>query len=198
MFNIIIFGPPGSGKGTQSERVAAKFGLEHISTGEIFRQEVSEGSQVGLQVKRFIDQGLLVPDAIVLKKLFCMVQEYKNSRGVIFDGFPRTLFQAEMLDKFFAKKGISINLVIFINVSLYELFNRMIGRAKDSGRSDDKKSIMIKRMRIYNTHTKPLIDYYQKQGKLLCISGMAAVDVVSGRITSSIDKQLEMAKASLS
>jgi adenylate kinase len=197
MFNIVIFGPPGSGKGTQSVRVAEKYCLEHISTGEMFRDEIIRGTSLGESVKSYMDKGMLIPDAIVLRKLVCMVHELKKTRGVIFDGFPRTLFQAQMFDKYLAKKEIPLNLIIYINVKVYELFSRMIGRAKDSGRSDDKKSIMIKRMKIYDTFTKPLIDYYRNQGKLLCVSGMAPVEIVSDRISSAIDEYLEFANVSL-
>jgi adenylate kinase len=197
MFNIVIFGPPGSGKGTQSVRVAEKYCLEHISTGELFRDEIIRGTSLGESVKSYMDKGILIPDTIVLRKLVCMVQDLKKARGVIFDGFPRTLFQAQMLDKYLAKKGIPLNLVIYINVKVYELFSRMIGRAKDSGRSDDNKPVMIRRMNIYDTYTKPLIDYYRNQGKLLCISGMAPVDIVSGRISNAIDEHMGIANVSL-
>ncbi len=194
MFNIIIFGPPGSGKGTQSSRVAARYHMAHISTGEYFRKEVQKDSKIGEKSKYYIDKGLLVPDEIVLKELYRMVHRFDKTKGFILDGFPRTLYQAKMLDRFLSKKDIPLNMVIYINVKAQELFQRMMGRGTDSGRSDDKESIILKRMKIYKIQTQPLLDYYKYQDKIMCVSGMAPVGEVSQKISSIIDQYLEQNK----
>lgn len=194
--NLVIFGPPGSGKGTQSIRIAKKHNLLHVSTGEIFRKEIENQTEIGITAKNFVDQGLLIPDDLIIGKIMPLMESNKEGEGFIFDGFPRTIYQAQALDQHLQKENTSVNLAIFINVELCECLNRMTGRSVDSGRSDDIQEIMLKRMDVYNTNTKPLIEYYQSQGKYSSISGMAPVDIVSSQIHNIIDKHLELANFS--
>ena len=159
MLNLIIFGPPGSGKGTQSSRIVEKFKLIHLSTGDIFREEIQNQSPVGVIAKGYIDKGCLVPDELVLKELYRRTYRHLDAKGIVFDGFPRTLVQAEMLDKLFNKKNIPISLVLSIDVDEDELTKRLLGRAMDSGRSDDNENIIKNRLLVYKKQTMQLIDY---------------------------------------
>lgn len=190
MLNLILFGPPGSGKGTQSSRVACRYNLVHLSSGELFREEVRKGTKLGYQLASYMIKGLLVPDNIALKKIYKAAVHYRDSAGIIFDGFPRTVYQAEMLDRFLNKKNIPVNIVFFMMVDEEELISRMMGRAEDSGRLDDNEEVILRRMKVYAKQTRPLIEYYQKQDKLSCISGMSPVKVVAERISSVIDNYL--------
>ncbi len=185
MLNLIVFGPPGCGKGTQSLNIIKKYELIHLSTGDIFRKEIDKGGLLGKLVKKFIDNGILIPDNIVLKELLKIAMEYKDSQGLIFDGFPRTKVQAEMLDKMLLKKGIDISLVIYLDVEQDELYRRILGR--NQGRSDDKKAIIEKRIKIFEKETLALKKYYEDQDKLVVVSGMASKELVFGRILKEID-----------
>ncbi|MFO7978736.1 MAG: adenylate kinase [Bacteroidales bacterium] len=187
MLNLVIFGPPGSGKGTQSARIVDKYRLIHLSTGDLLREEMEKNSPLGQEVKEYIDKGLLVPDEIVMKELYHMASSHKDSPGFIFDGFPRTIHQARMLDRMLAKRTTPISLVISVEVAEDELFRRMMGRAQDSGRSDDSEDIIWRRIEVYKSQTFPLISYYKKQGKIVTVDGMASVDEVFGKISASID-----------
>lgn len=187
MLNLILFGPPGSGKGTQSARVACRYNLVHLSSGELFRDEVREGSKLGYQLASYMIKGSLVPDNLVLKKVYQSALQYRDAEGIVFDGFPRTVYQAQMLDNFMNKKKIPLSIVFFMMVDEKELISRMLGRAEDSGRIDDNEEIILRRMKVYEMQTHPLKDYYRKQGKLSCISGMAPVKTVAERITKVID-----------
>jgi adenylate kinase len=190
MLNLILFGPPGCGKGTQSARVACKYKLEHLSTGDLLREEVRKGTSEGSEMKRYISKGLLVPDNMVLKKLYQLNLQYRKVPGFILDGFPRTLNQAEILDRFLEKKGFPVCIVIFMVVDEDELIQRIIGRSEDSGRIDDNEKTIMRRLEVYRKHTLPLKDYYLKQNKLTMISGMAPVKEVAARINSVIDQYL--------
>lgn len=187
MLNIVLFGPPGSGKGTQSSRIAQKYKLVHLSTGELFREECRKGTVVGKVLGRYMEQGALVPDNIVLKQLYKTAIRFIHSPGIIFDGFPRTLVQAQVFDKILEKKKNPLNLVICMVVEEKELIRRMIGRSEDSGRKDDNRETIEKRVEVYHKQTKPLIHYYHNQGKLFRVSGMAPVETVTGRIAKVVD-----------
>lgn len=190
MLNIVIFGPPGSGKGTQSAKIVEKYHLVHLSTGDLLREEMAKNSPLGQEVRKFIDKGLLVPDEIIMRELYEKASEHLDAPGMIFDGFPRTLVQAEMLDQMLNNKGIPVDLVLSVEVEEEELFNRMIGRSQDSGRSDDQAHIIRHRIEVYKNQTLPLIDYYKKQGKIAVVNGMSPVAVVFERITKAIDTYL--------
>jgi adenylate kinase len=187
MLNLVIFGPPGSGKGTQSARIVEKYELIHLSTGDIFREEIANETPVGVIAKSFIDRGCLVPDELVLKELYRRAYQHLDAKGLVFDGFPRTLVQAEMLDKLLVKKGIPISLVLSVDVDKDELNKRIMGRALESGRSDDNEQVIQKRLEVYTQQTMPLIEFYKAQGKLASISGMAPVDEVFNRICKAIE-----------
>jgi len=187
MLNIIIFGPPGSGKGTQSARIVEKYSLIHLSTGDVFREEMSKDSPLGREMKRFIDKGQLVPDKIVLEELIKKAGEFLRRPGLIFDGFPRTIPQAVKLDQMLEDYGVAVDIVISVEVSEEELFQRLMGRAHDSGRSDDTAEIIRHRIDVYKEQSFPLIDYYHKQGKLAAINGMAPVDEVFEKISKAVD-----------
>jgi adenylate kinase len=191
MLNLVIFGPPGCGKGTQSARIAERFGLVHLSSGDLLRDEIDRGSELGLQVRRYVEKGLLVPDSIILRKIYKSAIRFLSSSGIIFDGFPRTMVQAVMFDKFLRKKNINLNMVIFMMVEKAELFNRLRGRAEDSERKDDNEKIFKVRMDVYEKETHCLKNYYTRQNKLLKVSGMAPVDAVSGKIAHAISHYRE-------
>jgi len=190
MLNLIIFGPPGCGKGTQSKLVARRFNLTHVSTGDLLRHEIRKKSDVGKKVKPFVDNGLLAPDKIVMRKLYHEVLKYPDTNGFVFDGFPRSVLQANALDKFLNLYKIQLLLVIAIWVEKEELFRRMLGRAEDSGRSDDREQIIDKRLEVYHLRTKPILDYYQQQDKVFFVSGMAPVREVAGKIDSLVKSKL--------
>ena len=191
MLNIVIFGPPGSGKGTQSARIVKKYNLVHLSTGDLLREEMAKDTPLGREVRKFIDKGMLVPDEIIIRELYEKASEFLDSPGLIFDGFPRTIVQAEMLDQMLDSREIPVNIVLSVNVDEEELFKRMMGRAEDSGRSDDTSEIIRHRIEVYKQQTLPLIEYYKKHGKIAAINGMAPVDVVFSRITKAVDTYLK-------
>ncbi|MCX6230445.1 MAG: adenylate kinase [Bacteroidetes bacterium] len=188
MFNIIILGAPGCGKGTQSAHIIEKYGLSHISTGDMLREEVELHTAIGDVVKKFIDRGYLVPDDIIMREIFVAALKKNKSKGLLFDGFPRTLFQAEYLDEILQHKKSKIALVLQLEVDEEELFNRILNRSLDSHRSDDNSETIRKRIEVYKKQTVPLIDYYRKQKKLHIVSGMAPVTDVFQNIESIIDK----------
>lgn len=190
MLNLIIFGPPGCGKGTQSKLVARKFKLTHVSTGDLLREDIRNKTDIGKKVKPYVDSGLLVPDKIVMRKLYHEVLKYPDSNGFVFDGFPRSVLQANALDKFLNLYKIQLLLVIAVQVEKNELFRRLLGRAEDSGRTDDKEQIIQKRLEIYHLRTKPLLDHYKQQNKLFFVSGMAPVREVAGKIADMVESNL--------
>jgi adenylate kinase len=186
MFNIILFGPPGAGKGTQSRNIERDFGFLHLSTGQILRSLVERNTAIGQLITKFIDRGYLVPDDIVLRELFREALKHQDRPGLIFDGFPRTVFQADMLDQLLDKKGIPIRMVISLEVEQDELFQRIIGRSVDSGRSDDREEVIRQRFATYREATHPLKEYYEGSGRLVQVSGMAPVNVVYQTIQQRI------------
>ncbi len=190
MFNIIVLGPPGCGKGKQSNNISKKYGLTHISTGEILREEVELHTHIGKIVKTFIDKGSLVPDDIMMQEVFVSVVNFENSNGLLFDGFPRTILQAEYLDDILRIYDKKISLVLHLNVEESELFNRIRHRSIDSQRSDDLMEIAKNRLEVYYKNTFPLIEYYSKQKKLKTISGMSEISDVFSKISSVIDENI--------
>ena len=191
MFNLVLFGPPGSGKGTQSSLIINKYNLAHISTGDISRNEISTGTALGLEAKKFMDQGALVPDEVVIGMIGSKLDETANTNGFIFDGFPRTVEQAKALDKLLNFKNAPISLVLSIEVPENELIARLVNRGKESGRSDDNEIVAKKRFIEYQDKTAPVADYYEAQNKLSSIKGVGTIDEIFSKISTEIDDSLE-------
>ncbi len=191
MINLILFGKPGSGKGTQAEFVKQKYDLVHISTGDVFRFNISKNTELGELAKSYMDKGDLVPDKVTIKMLEAEVEKFPNANGFIFDGFPRTSTQAQILDDFLNSKNMSISMTIALEVDENLLIDRLINRGKDSGRTDDQdKSKIQNRFDEYNKKTAPLIDYYKSQNKFFEIDGIGKINDISKRIFDVIDKNL--------
>lgn len=190
MFNLILFGPPGSGKGTQSANITETFKLEHISTGDLLRDEVSKQTPLGVEAKKYMDQGLLVPDEVVIGMISSKIDEKASARGFIFDGFPRTRAQAESLDKLLEFKNTQIHLVLSLEVPEQELVTRLIGRGAVSGRSDDNEEVIAKRIKEYGSKTEPVAGYYHEQGKLERIKGIGTVENIFASLAKEIEKYL--------
>jgi adenylate kinase len=189
MLNLILFGPPGAGKGTQSEKIIAKYNLIHLSTGDLLRSEIQAGSELGLRAKTLMDQGILVPDEVVIGMIDNKLREHKSASGFIFDGFPRTVKQAEALDTLLASYGESISVMIALVVDDNELLARLLNRGKTSGRLDDQNADLIsKRIQEYNNKTTPVADYYQEQGKFVAINGIGEIENIFGEITETISQ----------
>jgi adenylate kinase len=188
MLNIVLFGPPGAGKGTQAVKLVQKYGLVHLSTGDIFRANIKGGTELGQLAKSYMDKGDLVPDEVTIRMLESEVNKQTNPKGFIFDGFPRTTAQAEALDKFLAKKNISITLTLALEVDEEELTKRIILRGKESGRADDQdENIVRNRVKEYNNKTAPLKDFYLKQGKLKTVYGIGSIEDIFKALCKSID-----------
>lgn len=188
MLNIVLFGPPGAGKGTQAEKIINKYNLVHLSTGDILRSELADKTKLGLEAKKYMDQGELVPDEIVIGMIDTKIDKNPDAKGFIFDGFPRTTAQAEALDKLLSKKGTPITAMLMLTVEHEELIKRLLNRGKDSRRSDDKNiSIIENRIRVYNNETAPLINYYEKQGKYSAVHGMGSIEEIFKRLCHSIE-----------
>lgn len=188
MLNLVLFGPPGAGKGTQSEKLIDHYGLVHISTGDVFRALDPE-SDLAKLAKSYSDKGNLVPDDVTIKILENEVSKHPNAKGVIYDGFPRTNAQAEALDKFLIGKGDSISLMIALNVPEDELKTRLLKRAEVSGRADDADPKIIEnRIANYNKQTAPVAEYYRAQGKLRMVDGIGSIEEIFSRICEAVDK----------
>ncbi len=187
MLNIVIFGPPGSGKGTQSEKIIEKYGLAHISTGDILRKEIKEGTELGNIAKSYIDKGELVPDKTIIDMLEKKLESLTKAKGVIFDGFPRTVDQAIALKKMLQRKGEDVNVMLNLEVDCDELIDRLVKRGQISGRSDDNPEIIKKRINVYQKQTAPVIDFYQKEGSYRSIKGVGEIDDIFKRICRTID-----------
>lgn len=190
MFNLVLFGPPGSGKGTQSANIVLSYGLKHISTGDLLRDEVTAQTPLGVEAKKYMDQGLLVPDEVVIGMISSKIDEFPQARGFIFDGFPRTCAQAESLDNLLEFKNTQIHLVLSLDVPQEELTRRMLGRGATSGRSDDNADIIIRRIEEYRNKTAPVAEYYDNQGKLEVIRGDYSIDETFQALTRQIEKHL--------
>ncbi len=189
MLNLILFGPPGAGKGTQSEFLIDTFDLDHLSTGDLLRSEMAAGTQLGIEAKEFIEKGELVPDEVVIGMIKSKLESNKDSKGFIFDGFPRTVEQAIALDKLLEKNGIPIRGMFGLEVEKQELINRLLNRGKNSGRADDQEqSIIENRINVYNQKTFPLIEYYKLQGKYRGIDGMGSIKEIAGRLKAAVEK----------
>lgn len=187
MLNIVLFGPPGAGKGTQSERLKEKYGLVHISTGDVFRALDPE-SELGKLAKSYSDKGNLVPDEVTIEILEAEVSKHPNAKGVIYDGFPRTTAQAEALDTFLEKKGTSVSMMLSLVVPEDELKTRLIARAEVSGRKDDADPEIIQnRINTYKSSTAPVADFYKGQDKLYEINGVGSIDEITQRLFDVID-----------
>lgn len=188
MFNLVLFGPPGSGKGTQSTSIINQYNLVHISTGDILRVEVANATPLGLEAKKFMDAGALVPDEVVIGMIGSKLDENKEVNGFIFDGFPRTIAQAEALDKLLEFKKTPINLVLSLAVPEEELITRLVNRGKESGRSDDNEETARKRYHEYLNKTAPVADFYANQEKLVLVQGVGSVDEIFHKICLEIDE----------
>lgn len=191
MFNIILFGPPGSGKGTQSEMLIAKYGLIHLSTGDILRKEISAGTPLGLEAKSIMDKGELVPDEVVIAMISSALEANPQAKGFLFDGFPRTTAQASALDKLLQLKGTEIGIVLALEVSEEELVKRLLNRGLTSGRSDDTNDVVITaRIAEYRKKTSVVADYYQQFNKVKNIQGEGSVDEIFTLLSTEIDNRL--------
>ena len=188
MFNIILFGPPGSGKGTQSEKLIAQYGFKHISTGDLLRSEIAGKTELGLKAKSYMDQGQLVPDAVVIGMVDNVIANNPNVYGFLFDGFPRTKAQAEALDELLLTHEEKINLMLALDVPEEELIARMMNRAKTSGRTDDADpEIQKKRINVYKNETLAVASYYNQFGKVTTINGQGSIDEIYNALRAEID-----------
>lgn len=191
MFNLILFGPPGSGKGTQSEKIVEKFGLIHLSTGNLLRQEIADKTPLGQEAKNFMDKGQLVPDEVVIGMIDSCLEKHADAKGFLFDGFPRTVAQAEALDKLLALKKTGICKVLALEVDEEELTRRLVRRGETSGRSDDTSEEVIRqRFSVYKKDTEPVAGYYKEQGKFEVVKGMGTVDDIFEALRGCIETEM--------
>jgi adenylate kinase len=189
MFNIILFGPPGSGKGTQSEKIVEKFGLVHLSTGNLLRQEIADKTPLGLEAKKFMDRGQLVPDEVVIGMIDSCIENHADAKGFLFDGFPRTVPQAEALDKLLDLKKTSIGKMIALEVSEDELVTRLLKRGETSGRSDDNNEEIIRnRFDVYRKDTSQVAEHYKEQDKFEVVKGEGSVNNIFELLRQSIEE----------
>ena len=194
MWNIVLFGPPGAGKGTQSEKLIEKYGLIHLSTGDIFRTNIKEETELGKLAKSYIDKGELVPDEVTINLLGSEVDKHQSPAGFIFDGFPRTKLQAEALDKLLEEKGTSITVMLALEVHEDESKKRLTLRAESSGRADDADPEVIQnRIDVYNSETAPVADHYSDQLKYTGIDGIGSIDEIFSRLCEAIDSESTVA-----
>lgn len=188
MLNIVLFGPPGAGKGTQSEKLIDKYNLTHISTGDLFRKHLGEGTELGKLAQKYMDDGFLVPDEVVIGMVDAKIQASTDVNGFIFDGFPRTVNQAEALDKLMNSKGCPISGMIALSVPFEELKKRLLERGKVSKRADDQSEEKINnRIQVYQEETLPVSEYYKNQGKFSSINGVGSIDEIFSNICTVID-----------
>lgn len=190
MLNIVIFGAPGSGKGTQSEHIIKQYGLHHISTGEVLREQIARGTELGIIADSYISKGHLIPDDLMVKVLENVLDSNpgNTSKGVIFDGFPRTIEQAKSLNEMLEKRGTEVHAVVGLEVDENDLIKRMLQRGKESGRADDNLETIKERLNVYHNQTSPLKDFYINAGKYHAIDGNGNVETVFSSIKNSLDK----------
>ena len=192
MLNLILFGPPGSGKGTQSEKLIAKYGLKHLSTGDLLRSEITQKTPLGLEAKSLMDKGQLVPDAVVIGMISSALETNPDARGFLFDGFPRTSAQAEALDKLLELKGTAISSMLAMEVGEEELVSRLLKRGETSGRSDDNNEGVIRaRIAEYHNKTAAVADYYKKFDKVVTVKGEGTVENIFDGLCKEIDAVTE-------
>ena len=188
MFNLILFGPPGSGKGTQSEKLISTYGLKHLSTGDLLRSEIASKTELGLKAKSFMDAGQLVPDAVVIGMVDAAISANKGVNGFLFDGFPRTKAQAEALDALMQSHATEIHVVLALDVPEEELIQRMIGRSKTSGRSDDADpEVQKKRIAVYRNETLAVAEHYKMYNKVVHLNGLGTIDEIFSSLCKEID-----------
>ena len=188
MINIVLFGAPGCGKGTQAQRLKERYGIDHVSTGEVIRDEIRRGTELGRSMESYIAQGKLAPDEIVIGMIANYVAEHLDAKGCIFDGFPRTTVQAEEFDKILAKHGLKVDIMVDIHVPEEELVRRILLRGKESGRADDASEEVIRdRLKVYHDQTAVVSDFYAAQGKYASVDGIGTIDEVFDRIAGIVD-----------
>jgi adenylate kinase len=189
MFNLILFGPPGSGKGTQSEKLIAKYHLKHLSTGDLLRSEIANKTTLGIEAKMFMDKGILVPDEVVIGMINDALDNNPDVEGFLFDGFPRTARQAEELDTLLSRKDTCIDVMLALEVSEEELVKRLIKRGATSGRADDSNEKVIReRIKEYHRKTATVADHYRKSNKVTMVKGEGSVDEIFQRLSNEIDR----------
>jgi adenylate kinase len=186
MLNVVILGAPGSGKGTQSELISKEFGLEHISTGEVLRSEIENQTQLGIIAGEYINKGHLVPDDLITNLLSKVLDDRKNAKGIILDGFPRTIPQAEALKALLDERGTGISAMLNLEVEEKELINRLLERGERLGRSDDNPETIQSRLNVYHQQTAPLVEYYKKEGVLRAIRGAGTVENIFEQIKKAL------------
>lgn len=189
MLNLVLFGPPGAGKGTQSVKLVERFQLIHLSTGDLLRSEITAGTALGIEAKQLMDKGILVPDEVVIGMIRSKLTSNPQANGFIFDGFPRTIAQAEALDNLLKELHTSISGMLALEVNDEELIKRLLNRGKDSGRSDDQdESIIANRIKEYNNKTAPLASYYSARGKYTGVNGIGSLETIFNDLCGSIEK----------
>jgi len=189
MLNLVLFGPPGAGKGTQSQKLIARYNLVHLSTGDLLRAQITQGTELGLRAKKLMDEGLLVPDEVVIGMIGSALKDNKQASGFIFDGFPRTVPQAESLDRLLAEHETNVSCMVALEVAEEELVKRLLERGKTSGRPDDQDETKIrKRVTVYNTETAQVAGYYATQQKFHALNGIGAIEDIFGQICGILDQ----------
>ena len=189
MINIVLFGAPGAGKGTQAAKLSAKYNINHISTGEVIRDEIRRGTEMGRSVQDYISRGELAPDELVIGMIAEYVKSHSESAGNIFDGFPRTTLQAEAFDRIMKENGLQVDVMLELSVPEEELVQRLLLRGKDSGRADDAdESVIRNRIDVYNAQTAVVADYYRNQNKYTSVYGIGTIDEIFERICEQLDK----------
>ncbi len=189
MLNLVLFGAPGSGKGTQSAKLIDQFGLYHISTGEVLRDHIARGTELGKIAEKYISKGHLIPDELIVDLIANVIDtEAKDAKGVVYDGFPRTIAQADALNEMLEKRGSKVHAVIGLEVPEEELIERMLNRGKETGRADDNIDTIKNRLEVYRNQTHPLQDYYKKAGNYLPINGSGNVEEIFSNIADGVEK----------